>query len=289
MNGFIEFEPAVADTTADIRWAEFRLPPFPESALRVLKAVNDDTTSMRQLSDLITSDPALSLEVLIIANSALMAQRHPVTNVLQGALLLGTRTIKGVCLTVAVRAYLGKSINLRALRGIWRHTLACALIAEQLTDGAADKGTAYTAGIMHELGRFALAVIRPEEYAELLSTHTGTAASLQECERELFGFDYREAGRRMIEEWRLPVEFEVVLQPQASGRTARDTWRMQDVLQLSCRLADTAGFAVFPGCEVTPYEALLEQIPIRKRGLFHPTVKRLVADIGNRIRAIEAA
>ena len=68
-----------------------------------------------------------------------------------------------MCITVGVRAYLGKAMSQPAMRGLWRHNLACALIAEQLAVlGLAEKNFAYTAGILHDVGRIGLAVLQPE-------------------------------------------------------------------------------------------------------------------------------
>src|SRR5271156_2766009 len=130
---------------------------------------------MRQLGDLISSDPSFSSEVLTIANSAWYAPRSPVTSILQAIAVLGTNRLIGVCLTVGVRAYLGKSLNHESSRAIWRHSLACALIAEQLAQaGSMNRNIAYTAGALHDIGRLALAVIQPERYDALLMTHNGS-------------------------------------------------------------------------------------------------------------------
>jgi HD-like signal output (HDOD) protein len=277
------------DPAAGIPWAHFRFPPLPQIALKVLELVNDENASMRRFSDLISSDPAFSCEVLIVANSALLAQRHRVTSILQAIALLGTRTLKGLCLTVGVRAFLGKTMAYPSLRALWRHSLASALIAEQLAHPPAmDKGTAYTAGVVHEIGRFALAVLRPKEYAALLDQHRGSAISILASERALFGFDSRQAGQHLIADWRLPPEFETLLGPSDHVRHPNDPWGMEDLLHLSCLLADVAGFAAFPGCEVLPYADLMDATPLRERILFHADVERLTSDIASRINAIES-
>lgn len=271
-----------------IPWARFRVPPFPQTALRVLELVNDECASMHHLSDLISSDPAFSSELLIIANSALLAHRIPVTSVPQAIALLGTHSLKGVCLTVGARAYLGKSINHPSLRAIWRHGLACALVAEKLARASLmDRDMAYTAGILHEIGRFALAVLRPVEYATLLETHNGTSATMLQNERELFGFDHCDAGLHLVSEWKLPVEFEAIVCHEDCPFQSSDPWHMSGLIHMSCRMADTAGFAAFPGCEVTPYEELLYEFPFRERSFFHPDIKDLAAGIGTRINALE--
>jgi HD-like signal output (HDOD) protein len=280
---------ALASASATgIPWAHFRIPPFPSVALRVLECVDDDGISMCHLMDLISSDPAFCAEVLTIANSPLIPHRLPVTSILRAVTVLGTQRIKGLCLTVAVRSYLGKSLNYPALRAIWRHSLATAVIAEQLSHfGLIDENDAFTAGLMHEIGRFALAVVRPREYAALLDSHIGPAKSILPREREIFGYDHCEIGQQLVVEWGLPDHFDAVVRPKKRLWGATDT-SSADGLHVSCRLADTAGFPAFPGCEVTLFPDLMSEIPDRQRLRFYPTIDEMTADLQTRIKAIES-
>jgi putative nucleotidyltransferase with HDIG domain len=245
---------------------------------------------MRQLSALISSEPAFSSEVLTIANSALYAGRAPITSVLQAIAVLGTKSLKGLCLTVGVRAYLGDSLNHQSLRAIWRHSLACALVAHQLARaGSMNKDAAYTAGILHDIGRLVLAVISPKEYAALLETHSGSAGSALQAERELFGFDHCEAGRHLIADWKLPRDFETIVSDHHSPRQKDDPWHMPGLINVSCRMADSVGFSVFQGCEVTPYVDLLGELPDRERKTFCPDVDQLAFEVSSKINGAESA
>ena len=271
-----------------VPWAHLRIPPFPLIAIRVLQLTNQDDLPMRRLSDLISSDPAFSSEVLTIANSALYACRVPIHSILQAIAILGTNSIKGLSLTVGVRAYMGNALHHESLRAIWRHSLACALIADQLaTTGTTDKDSAYTAGILHDIGRLALAVLSPKEYATLLETHAGPPASVLEAERGLFGFDHCEAGCRLIADWKMPQYLSEVAADHHSPRMHHDTWQMPDVIHLSCRMADTIGFAVFQGCELTAYADLVDALPDRERRSFCPDAGVLAFDVSSRINAVE--
>jgi putative nucleotidyltransferase with HDIG domain len=273
-----------------VPWAHLRLPPFPQIAIRVLQSANDENVPMRQLSDLISSDPAFSSEVLTIANSALYAPRFPVTSILQAIAVLGTNNLKGLCLTVGVRAYLGKSLSHPSLRAIWRHNLACGLVAEHLAaSGLMDKDAAYTAGIMHDIGRLALVIIRPAEYAALLGRHAGSSSSLLHAERELFGFDHCQAGQNLIQDWKLPSDFEAIVARHHAPRRSGENWQTADVINMSCRMADTVGFAAFPGCEVIPFETLRDELPARERGLLSSDVEKLAFEVGSKINAVESA
>jgi putative nucleotidyltransferase with HDIG domain len=272
---------------ARLPWAHLRIPPFPQTAIRILQMANNDHASMRQLTALISSEPAFSSEVLTLANSALYGCRFPISSVLQAIAVLGTNSLKGLCLTIGVRAYLGKSLNHQSLRAIWRHSMACALIARQLALASSmDIDAAYTAGILHDIGRLVLAVISPASYAALLETHSGSAASALQPERELFGFDHCEAGRHLVEDWKLPAGFASIVADHHSPRQTR--WQMPDLVNVSCRMADTAGFSVFQGCELIPYADLLAEIPDGARKTICTDVAVLSFEVSSKINALES-
>src|SRR6202167_2178239 len=139
-------------------WAHLRLPPFPEVAIRVLQLTNNENVQLHQLSELVCSDAAFASEVLTIANSLVYAPRFPASTILQAIAVLGANHLQGLCLTVGVRSYLGKSLNHPLIRNVWRHNLACALIARQLALACfMDKDAAYPSGVLHDIGRLALA------------------------------------------------------------------------------------------------------------------------------------
>lgn len=276
------------DEMVNMPWAHLRLPPFPQVAIRVMQLAEKESVALHELSDLVSSDPAFASEVLTIANSLLYAPRFPASSILQAIAVMGANHLQGMCLTVGARAYLGKSLSHPAIRGLWRHNLACALIAEQLASvGFMEKEVAYTSGVLHDIGRLALAAVRPKEYAGLLGTHRGPANSILQCERDLFGWDHCQTGRQLIADWKMPGEFEAIVSEHHDPRHVEGFWGMGELIKVSCRMADTAGFAAFPGCEVTPYADLLETLPDRERRLFHPEVETLAFEIGTRIHALE--
>lgn len=270
-------------------WAHLRLPPFPQVAIRVIQLVNDENVQLHQLCDLISSDPAFASEVLTVANSAFYSPRYPASSIIQAIAVLGATKLQGMCITVGVRAYLGKSMSHPAMRGLWRHNLACALIAERLaTVGFLDKDTAYTCGILHDIGRIALAVIQPQEYAKLLGSHQGTPDSILEGEHGLFGWNHCEIGKRLVPDWKLPPELEPMISEHHLPRVVDRPWGMAELVKISCRMADTVGFPAFPGCEVIAYPELLEGLPARERGTFFQDVETLASEVGKNLHAIES-
>ena len=280
------------EKTKSLPWSFFRLSPFPQIALRVMKMVSKEDVSMFKLAEIISSDPAFDSELLTIANSPLFAPRYPAINILEAVSRLGTKNIQGICLTVAVRTYLGKSLSLPAMKLIWNHNLATALVAEQLAIAfSLNKDDAYTAGIMHDIGRLAMASIKPKEYSDLLNTFTGSSAAILAAENELFGFDHCQAGHQLIENWKLPNDFEgiVVRHHSEPPETAEHPeWSMDSIIHLACHIADTIGFPAFKHCESSSYADLYVQLPPRAANHFPAEHDSLAETITNKIKSVES-
>lgn len=270
-------------------WAQLRLPPFPQVAMRVLQLAHNENVQLHQLCDLISSDTAFASEVLTVANSALYSPRYPSSSILQAIAVLGANTLQGMCITVGVRAYMGKSMSYPAMRDLWRHNLACALLCERMASaGFLDKDTAYTSGILHDIGRVALAVIDPKAYGRLLDEHKGTPASILEREKELFGWNHCETGCRVIHEWKLPEGLEAVVSEHHAVRSSGECWGTGELVKVSCRMADVLGFPAFHGCETPEFETLLKELPERERKGFCQDRVTLAAEVAAGVHAIES-
>jgi len=274
---------------AAMPWAHLRLPPFPQVAIKVLQLASNENVQLHQLCDLISSDPAFASEVLTVANSLLYAPRYPSTSILQAVAVLGANTLQGMCVTVGVRAYLGKTINYPAMRKLWRHNLATAIIAERLASvGLIDKDMAYTSGILHDIGRMALAVLQPKAYADLLETHHGSSHSVLDAERGLFGMDHCETGRQLIADWKLPDNFESVVADHLCARRQDGAWDVTELVKVSCAMATAVGFAAFPGCEPETFDGLLNGLPARERRMMQTDAATLEHELAESIKAVEA-
>jgi len=244
---------------------------------------------LHQLAELISSDPAFASEVLTVANSPLYALRYHANSIMQAVAILGGNALQGMCITVGVRAYLGKSMNQPAMRVLWRHNLACAMVAQRIAPVCDfDKDTAYTAGILHDIGRAALALVMPREYPALLSTHKGSNLTLLEGERTLFGVDHCEAGLQMIQDWKLPLEFEAVVSAHHEPIVHGAQWNLAQLIKTSCAIVDSIGFPSFAGCESAPYDELRAELPETAAEKLESKAGALFTSIADAITHIES-
>jgi len=268
-------------------WDPDSIPPFPAIALKALHLMSGTDTSLLELCNLIRSDPAFSTAILRIANSPLVAFSKNVTSVLQASMLLGFQRLRSVVITVGLKAYLTSSFT-PLLRLSWRHSVACAILAERSADWSfLDKHFAYTAGILHDIGRMALATVMPEAYARVIERGADRPQDLIESEREFCGIDHCQAGRSLVTAWNLPEAFLAITachhDPEAPLPGAAS------LIPSSCELADSLGFAVIQCRSPRSYAAILAGFPEPARKHFPADAQQLASEIASEINVIESA
>ncbi len=270
----------------DTPWALCKLPSFPPIASRLLQTLSKEDVEIKELTHLIAADAAFSAEILRLANSALFGLEAQVDNLTHAVMMLGLARVKSLTMTVAImKGYLKGVLKSETLRRCWTHSLACAFLAEEIAPvWGKDKDFAYTAGLLHDIGRLSLLVAYPAEYTNLLTVAEENGFDVLECERQLFDIDHCEAGRWLAEQWKLPAGFGEVLgehhappaaQPSATG-----------LIHLACGLADSLGFSVLEAAAAPSIEQILEPIPPATRELLSLEAEDLKARVGGRIVAL---
>jgi putative nucleotidyltransferase with HDIG domain len=285
--GTLVANPSRPAETLEILPALDNLPPFPLVALRALNVLTGTDTSLRELCDLIRPDPVFAAEVLRIANSPLVAFSKEITSVLQASMLLGFRRLRKLVITVGLRSYMDKSFT-PAQQACWRHSFASAIVAERIARwNSIDRDFAYAAGILHDIGRVALATIDPQIYADLIDRIAATpTCDVLQCERESFGIDHCCAGRLLVTTWNLPEEFIDITSRHHEPLTHQED--ATEVVRLSCLLADALGFAAAPRGSIRGFETILAEFPESVRRHF-PGNEALASQIAKEITVIEAA
>jgi putative nucleotidyltransferase with HDIG domain len=109
---------------------------------------------------------------------------------------------------VALGRFSRSFMRVHGLRVCWDHSVACALIAEELAQALNQpKDRAYTAGLLHDIGRLALLTCYPVEYNNLFAVARENDFDELECEWELFDVDHCTAGAWLARHWNLPEDF----------------------------------------------------------------------------------
>lgn len=142
-----------------------RLPPFRSIATKRLQLLEDDNVSVRKIVDLIKADAALTAELLHIVNSPIYGFSTRISSLQTCVAMTGFQTVRCFALTVCMKGFLHTALRIDLLRRIWRHSRACGILCDELSQVCSVNMTrddsAYTAGRLHNIGSLGLFVAHP--------------------------------------------------------------------------------------------------------------------------------
>lgn len=263
-------------------------PPFPATAAALLRLVAKERVTLGEIAEVIASDAPLLAELLRVANSAFVGARGEISSIEQAALILGLKKVAGIGTSVALRSSLGGLWKTETVRQCWLHNLATALTAEGLArtlDLATDE--AYSAGLLHDIGRFALLFKHQGSYLHLLQTGPSGEDDFRAKEREEFGIDHSEAGRALLVTLGLPPA--LVYAAAAHHDTPTPATPESTIFtHVACRMATAIGFgerAQGHAGQNDSFKSLVELLPDDYRA----PILRQTQHLENTVRTLMAA
>jgi putative nucleotidyltransferase with HDIG domain len=138
-------------------------------------------------------------------NSVYFAGAEPVQDVSEAVARLGFAELhKIVTARFASQAILRPGHN-SFVEGLWTHSAAVAVAAGVLAEPfEASALTAFTAGLLHEIGKVIMITADEASYVQAVQTSGIFKRPIYVTEKELFGFDHAEVGACLLQRWKLP-------------------------------------------------------------------------------------
>jgi putative nucleotidyltransferase with HDIG domain len=219
LNGQCSIEPALTDpvsttgeihlsSAAEIEEAMEAIQPIPQVALKILRLIDSEEYEIKSLAEEIRQDQVISARTLKLCNSAAFAGSNRVESLDQALVLLGLRLLVKLVISVSVNEFFSHSGLGYSLckGGLYHHAVGTAIIAEKLADytGRAEPGLAYTAGLLHDIGKVVLdqsiAGAYPLFYRKLFEAEN----NFSEAEKEILGIDHTQVGSILARKWSFP-------------------------------------------------------------------------------------
>ena len=183
------------------------LPPAPTVAIELLGLFDDPDRDIDRIVELIGLDPSLTLEVLKRCHKASSGPNIDTADMFDIVTRLGFYEV--YCVVAAVvgaRAMtIGKSQTVLDTANLWRHSVVTAVAAAALAKHLKEtEAVAFTAGLLHDIGKLVLVSVEHSRYADIIS-QTGTFGSTPaEAEHSTFGASHAHVGARLLSRWGLP-------------------------------------------------------------------------------------
>ncbi|MDA8141785.1 MAG: HDOD domain-containing protein [Desulfobacteraceae bacterium] len=186
------------------------LPTLSSVAIKVNSMLQDADVTARDLSDVIEKDQAMVAKLLKLVNSSFFGFSSKVSNIAHSIMILGFNTVYNAILSMAVIDALGAKnrINGLDMAGFWRHAISVAVVSKYLSQGLEGQlqEKAFTAGILHDIGKVVMARYFTERFSTLWEVITLQEISFVKAERQHFPMGHDAMGAFLSRCWNLPEE-----------------------------------------------------------------------------------
>jgi HD-like signal output (HDOD) protein len=181
----------------DIAHNKIKLPTLPNISLEALVVVNDDSSRVGDVAEVVAKDTAIATRLIKYANSPIYRSVNPVTTIKGAITRIGFEKVKNAILTLAMKEVYttnNKTLQQRMER-LWEHSMdvgsRCAIIAKEFKH--LDQEEALLAGLIHDIGAIPI-LLKAADY-EIL---TNSEANLDKIISPL----HSAIGRDMLKVWK---------------------------------------------------------------------------------------
>ena len=204
-------EPSVLDLELLVDAREVPTPPA--AAMRILEIRADPDSGVRELAEVVESDPALATKILATANSAFYRRGHEVTSVERAISLMGRNSVMTITLAFSVASSIPAdgTVGGVSMARYWNHSIVSAAAARALSAEVAPGlvGEAFLVGLVSNIGRVALGLAAEDRYRPIAEANGGWPTHA--VERDHLGVSSAAASAQLLESWNMPALFSAAI------------------------------------------------------------------------------
>jgi putative nucleotidyltransferase with HDIG domain len=185
------------------------LPPAPTVVVKLIALFRRPDRDLDEVVSVMSLDPSLTAEVLRRCNSASYASGgDTVVDVFDAIMRVGFYEVYQTAVAWFGQQAIAQG-NTPGLKTevLWRHSAVTAVAAGQVAEKLGESAWGgFTAGLLHDIGKIALASAEGAKYASLTSQLGEFGNVLEQGEKASFGFGHSEVGARLLHRWGVPLE-----------------------------------------------------------------------------------
>ena len=189
-------------------------PIMSPSAIRLVHLIAEEEYELDDVISFVRLDSGLTSNILRLVNSPAFGLMKPVNSIDRAVIYLGTQTVVSLALVNLNAHFFEQELQgYHSPQGeFWHHELRTALTTREIarrTDYGISPDLAFTAGLLHDLGKILISNYQLKVQCDLLpQVQEEQMISYLELERSYLGTDHCQVGAILAQQWRLPGALE---------------------------------------------------------------------------------
>jgi len=206
-------EQAAANETTRLKALD-SLPTLPVVAMQIGEVVHSKNASVQRVADVLRGDPATSAKLLRLVNSPYFGIPGGVSDVARAIPFVGFNTLYQLVLSISVLETLRVGAGGLDPRALWTHSLTVAVAARELAQEVRfnDPGACFTAGLLHDMGKIALAKLDPDRLSAACAMMRSEGVTQDVAERKHGLMPHDTIGSRLARQWKFPASLAVPIE-----------------------------------------------------------------------------
>lgn len=182
-----------------------QLPSVPQTYSELTRAAADPALAVADIADIVQRDPAMCVKVLQLVNSAYFGVPQRVASIQRAVTYLGVELLKGLALTAHVFAVMeAHPVAGFSLERLQNHSVLTAQIARRLLTTPKAAEEAFTAALVHDVGKIVVALGLPSRFSDLVRESARSGRPFHAVEKEILDVTHAEVGAYLLGVWGLP-------------------------------------------------------------------------------------
>jgi putative nucleotidyltransferase with HDIG domain len=192
----------------DLLSGDTQLTSPPNIYFELQKVIDDATKSLADAGAIIENDPALTMRLLKIVNSAFFGLSGQVTTIKQAISFIGFKELQSLALaTVIIDKFSSMPGGLLSMHDFWAQSLRCALLSKELCRHQKNQlnlDALFICGLLHDIGQLVFYRRIPVLAREVGLLVEATGIDQIVAETNVIGFDHYQLGAELARLWNLP-------------------------------------------------------------------------------------
>ncbi|MCI2284950.1 HDOD domain-containing protein [Colwellia sp. MSW7] len=190
-----------------------------DSFIRIKELIDNESSTIDDINDVIILDPALSGTILKLANSSFFNYPGKIDTISKAVLVLGITEVYNLVIAYfTTQAFKSINADQNFLENFWEESVDCALLVKFLgcSLNTPNAERLFILGILHNLGELIIKQISPDKIVECQNKEGSDLPWV--IQRDVLGFTFGECGAEMLKLWQLPYNIVSPIRNQDEDR-----------------------------------------------------------------------